>query len=104
MNNTPTPSDAGYPRFPGDAIIAQRLPSERAPVSGFPIRTAPPKRATASKPLTTIDLLICVVLPPVGIIAGMIRCIRGDPTGWRMLSFSGLVFFATTVLRACSIS
>ncbi len=95
-------SARSYPRFPGDAIIPQREPSERTAPFEVSNPKVPPRSAKASKPLTNIDLLVCVVLPPVGVIAGILRCIRGDPTGWRMLSFSTLALASTAMLRACN--
>src|SRR4051812_27053190 len=45
-------------------------------------RRQPPAR---SAQLTGVDVVICVLLPAVGFIAGLLRLLRGEPTAGRML-------------------
>lgn len=61
----------------------------------------PPPASSAQ--LTGVDLAICLLLPVVGFIAGILRLLRGEPTAGRMLSVSGtvllIVLFLTGVFR-----
>jgi hypothetical protein len=47
-----------------------------------------------------VDLAICLLLPLVGLIAGVLRLLRGDPTAGRMLSVSGVVLLVIILLQS----
>ncbi len=90
----------GYPKFPGDALLAQRIVTEpRAPLDRPQLATTPSWKHR--KELTTIDLLVCIVLPFVGVIAGIVRIVRGDPTGLRMFLISTGVLVVATLQGWC---
>ena len=100
MGDPDAPAAQGYPKFPGDAIVPQRLPSERVAPLEDPI-LAPPSLPKPKKQLTAIDLLICVMLPLVGVIVGAIRFIRGDSTGLRMFLISVCFIVVYWLQRGC---
>jgi hypothetical protein len=35
-----------------------------------------------------VDVAVCLLLPAVGFVAGVLRLLRGNPTGWRMMAVS----------------
>ena len=49
--------------------------------------------------LTTVDWLVCLLLPLIALILGFIRLIRGDPTAGKMLGVSAAVLVFWTVVR-----
>ena len=58
-------------------------------------RHPPPTR---SAQLTGVDLAVCVLLPLVGFIAGVLRLLRRNPTGGRMMAVSGCVLVVGVLL------
>jgi hypothetical protein len=50
--------------------------------------------------LTGVDLAICLLVPIVGFVAGVLRLIRGEPTAGRMLLISGVVLGLWTLFVA----
>lgn len=60
--------------------------------------TGPPS-APLHGQLTGVDLAVCVLLPVIGLIAGVLRLIRGEPTAGRMLLVSGTVLLLIILLQ-----
>jgi hypothetical protein len=54
----------------------------------------------AAEDLTTVDLIVCVILPLVGLIVGGVRVIQGRSSGNRMLLLSGVMVVVQIFLRS----
>jgi hypothetical protein len=50
-----------------------------------------------------VDVAVCLLIPVVGFIAGVLRLLRGNPTGWRMMAVSAalplLLFLLNAAIR-----
>jgi hypothetical protein len=79
-------------------LLAARAEQERSAV-------AAKQRGRASGELTAVDWVICVLLPVIGLIAGIIRAVQGKPSGAKMLvasiGFLALWTFMRFALVAC---
>jgi hypothetical protein len=79
-------SEFDYPQAPPDVGEPQHLP-------------LPP-----SAKLTSVDLVVCLLFPLVGVIAGLIRLIRGDPSAARMLVISGAMLLVAILFKLGALS
>jgi hypothetical protein len=61
------------------------------------LRASAPTRSEEATPrplspstvqLTGVDIAVCLLIPMIGFIAGVLRLLRGNPTGWRMMAVS----------------
>ena len=50
-------------------------------------------------PLTTVDIIVCIVFPFAGIVVGLVRAVQRRPGAKKMLGLSALVMVIAFVLR-----
>lgn len=49
--------------------------------------------------LSTIDWVICIVLPVIGVIVGLVRSSQGKPAGGKMVGISVISLIVWTAIR-----
>ena len=73
---------------------AIQVPGLRELQAFAPVPTDVPTQPVPARSaqLTGVDLAVCLFLPVVGFIAGVLRLLRGEPTAGRMMLVSGAWF------------
>lgn len=74
---------------------------EAPPIGSTPADLEVRKKITGLRPedLTGVDLLVCILLPLVGLIVGGVRVIQGRSSGNKMLLLSGVTMVVQIILR-----